>query len=69
MSFDMKNFGGAKKNFGIKIYMDKNARKLRFSEKSYVENVLYKFDISNLKVVSNPLRNQFKLSLDQCPKD
>lgn len=36
--------------------------------KKYVENVLDKFYISNLKVVSTPLVNHFNLSLDQCPK-
>lgn len=28
-----------------------------------------KFDMSNSKVVSTPLANHFKLSLDQCPKE
>lgn len=30
--------------------------------------VFNKFDMSNLKVVSTPLVNQFKFLLDKCPK-
>ena len=30
--------------------------------------MLDKFDMSNSKVLTTPLENHFKLSLDQCPK-
>lgn len=58
----------AKKILGMKIHMDESDRKLWLNQKSYVENVLDMFDMSNSNAVSTPLVNHFKLSLDQCPK-
>lgn len=66
--FDIKDLGVAEKIIGMEIHMDMYARKLWLYLKSYVKNVLGKFDMSNLKVVSALLTNQFKLSLDQYPK-
>lgn len=66
--FNMKDLGVTKKILGMEIFKNMSARKLWFSQKSYVENVLDKFEMSNLKDVSTPLVNHFKLSLDQCPK-
>lgn len=66
--FDMKDLSDTKKILGMKIHMDVTTRKSWLSRKSYVKRVLDKFGISNLKVVSTPLTNQFKLSLDQCSK-
>ncbi|CAJ2663689.1 unnamed protein product [Trifolium pratense] len=66
--FDMKDLGAAKRILGMEIHRDKGARKLWLSQKSYVEKVLNRFDMSNSKAVSTPLANHFKLTLDQCPK-
>lgn len=64
--FDMKDLGIAKK---IMIWKFKiSAKKVWLSQKSYVEKVLDKFDMSNSKVVSNVLENHFKLSLVQFSK-
>lgn len=64
----MKELGAAKNILDMKIHMDKRVIKLWLSQKSYVENVLDKFDMNNSKVLSTPLANHFKLSLDQCTK-
>lgn len=66
--FDMKDIGVAKKILGMEIHMDIGANKLWLSQKSYVEGVLRKFDMSKAKPVSIPLENHFKLSLEQCLK-
>lgn len=66
--FNMKDLGVAKNILGMEIHKDKNAKKLWLSQKSYVEKILDKFDISYSKAVSTPLAKHFKLSLDQCPK-
>jgi hypothetical protein len=66
--FDMKDLGAAKRILGMEIHRDRGARKLWLSQKSYVEKVLNRFDMSNSKAVSTPLANHFKLTLDQCPK-
>jgi hypothetical protein len=49
----------------MEIHMDMGAGKLWLSQKSYVEKILNKIDMSNSKVVSNPLANHFKLTFDQ----
>src|ERR1044072_2289768 len=66
--FDMKNLGDAKKILGMEILRDRSAKKLWLSQKSYVEDVLKRFDMRRSKPVSTPLANHFKLSLEQCPK-
>ncbi|KAK2425531.1 secreted RxLR effector protein [Trifolium repens] len=66
--FDMKDLGAAKRILGMEIHRDRGARKLWLSQKSYVEKVLNRFDMSNSKAVTTPLANHFKLTLDQCPK-
>lgn len=65
---ELKDLGAAKKILSMKFHRDMSARSLRLSEKRYVENVLDIFDISNWKVVSTPMANHFKSSLDQHPK-
>jgi hypothetical protein len=64
----MKDLGAGTRILGMEIHRDRGARKLWLSQKSYVEKVLNKFDMSNSKVVSTPLANHFKLILDQYSK-
>src|ERR1044072_6323942 len=64
----MKDLGDANKKLGMEILRDRGAKKLWLSLKNYVEDVLKRFDMSRSKLVSTPLANHFKLSLDQCPK-
>ena len=66
--FDMKDLGAARKILGMEILRDRSAKKLWLSQKSYVEDVLKRFDMSRSKPVSTPLANHFKLSLEHCPK-
>lgn len=66
--FDKKDLGAAKKVLGMKKHINKSARKLWLSPKRYVENMLHVFDMINLKFVSTPRTNHFKMMLDPCPK-
>lgn len=63
--FDMKDLDVPKKNLVMEIHMDMSARKLWTSKKIYVKNVLDKFDMNKLKVLSTPFVNHVKLTLDQ----
>ncbi|KAE8685445.1 hypothetical protein F3Y22_tig00111098pilonHSYRG00167 [Hibiscus syriacus] len=66
--FDMKDLGAAKKILGMEICRDRDSRKLRLSQRGYVEKMLERFAMSSAKPVSTPLANHFKLSSEQCPK-
>src|ERR1044072_7598891 len=66
--FEMKDLGAARKILGMEIRRDRSAKKLWLSQKSYVEDVLKRFDMSRSKPISTPLANHFKLSLEQSPK-
>ena len=66
--FDMKDLGAAKKILGMEIHRDRSSKKLWLSQQGYVEKVLDRFGMSNVKPVSTPLANHFKLSSNQCPK-
>ncbi|KAE8708629.1 Cyclic nucleotide-gated ion channel 1 [Hibiscus syriacus] len=66
--FDMKDLGAAKKILGMEICRDRDSRKLRLSQRGYVEKMLERFAMSSAKLVSTPLANHFKLSSEQCPK-
>ncbi|KAL0301487.1 UNVERIFIED_CONTAM: Retrovirus-related Pol polyprotein from transposon TNT 1-94 [Sesamum radiatum] len=52
----------------MEIHKDRGLRKLWLSQRCYVEKVLNRFAMSKAKLVSTPLENHFKLSIEQCPK-
>ena len=64
----MKDLGAAKKIFRMEKHMDRGSKKLWLSQQSYIEKVLDRFGMKNAKLVSTPLVNHFRLSLDQCSK-
>ncbi|KAE8655753.1 Retrovirus-related Pol polyprotein from transposon TNT 1-94 [Hibiscus syriacus] len=66
--FDMKDLGAAKKILGMKIYRERDSRKLGLYKRGYVEKMLETFAMSNAKPVSTTLANHFKLSSEQCLK-
>jgi hypothetical protein len=65
--FDMKDLGPAKKILGTGIQHDRRAGTLFLSQKSYIEKVLEKYNLSNCKYVATPFASHFKLSSRQCP--
>lgn len=66
--FDMKDLGTAKKILGMEIRRDRDAKRLWLSQASYVNKVLERFSMENVKPVSTPLAKHFRLSTSQCPK-
>jgi hypothetical protein len=65
--FDMKDLGPAKKILGMKIQCDRRVGTLFLSQKSYIEKVLEKYNLSNCKSVATPFASHFKLSSRQRP--
>ena len=66
-SFAMKGLGAAKQIHGMKISCDRKNRKFWLSQKSYIEKVLERFNMSKGKVVCSLLVGHLKLSSKQCP--
>lgn len=72
---EMKDFGVAKKIFrieihhdrGIEICHDRKDGKLWLSKKAYMEKILQKFSMMNVKPMSTPLMAHFKLSTNLSP--
>ena len=53
---------------GIEIERDNSKRVLRLSQKSYISKVLRRFEMNNVKTVSTPLGQHFRLSITQAPE-
>ncbi|NAW23498.1 hypothetical protein FGF82_23470, partial [Salmonella sp. gx-f9] len=51
----MKDLGPTKKILGMEILRDRNTSKLYLSQKGYIEKVLCKFNMQNVKLVSTLL--------------
>lgn len=66
-SFNMKDLGPVPHILSIHIYQDRKAQKLWSSPEKYVEQVCQRFNMENVKPMSLPLANHFKLSKKSCP--
>ena len=64
----MKDLSCAKKILGMEILRDRKRGKLWLTQEKYIERVLTKFSMEDAKIVSTPMAQHFKLSLQQCPK-
>jgi hypothetical protein len=51
----------------MEIFRDKRNGKLWFSQQKYVENILSRFGMNNVKLVLVPLASHFKLSSSLSP--
>ena len=65
--FNMKNLGPAQQILAIKIVRDRKAKKIWLSQEKYVEQVIERFNIKDVKPVSTPLANYFKVTKRSCP--
>ena len=65
--FDMKDLGAARQILGMEIFKDRSNGKLWLSQQKYVEKILLRFGMNNVKPVSVPLASHFKLSSSLCP--
>jgi len=61
-TFDIKGLGAAKHILGMEIHRDRKNGKLWSSQQKYVEKILEKFSMNNVKPVNVPLPSHFKLS-------
>ncbi|XP_070040351.1 uncharacterized protein [Nicotiana tomentosiformis] len=66
--FEMKDLGAAKKILGMEIKRDRKANRLFLTQKKYLEKVLERFGMKDVKPVSTPLAAHFKLSVAQSPQ-
>ena len=67
-TFEMKDLGAEKHILGMEIHKDRKNGKLWLSQQKYVEKVLEKFYMNNVKPVNVPLASHFKLSSDLSPR-
>ena len=61
--FEMKDLGSAKRILGMEIERDRSKRVLRLSQNSYISKVLSRFEMNNVKTMSTPLGQHFRLSI------
>jgi len=66
-TFDMKDLGAARQILGMEIFRDRRNGKLWLSQQKYVEKILLRFGMNDVKPVSVPLASHFKLSSSLCP--
>ncbi|RVW67938.1 Retrovirus-related Pol polyprotein from transposon TNT 1-94 [Vitis vinifera] len=52
----------------MEIQRDRSKRILRLSQKSYISKVLSRFEMNNVKTMSTPLGQHFRLSITQAPE-
>ena len=66
--FEMNDLGATKKILGMEILRDIVAGRLSLSQKGYIEKVLRRFNMLNVKLVTTPFAAHFKLSFALCPQ-
>jgi hypothetical protein len=65
----MKDLGATKQILGMEIHRDKKNGKLWLSQQKYVEKILMRFGMNNVKPIQIPLASHFKLSSSLCPSN
>jgi hypothetical protein len=65
--FDMKDLGATRLILGMEIFKDRRNGKLWFSQQNYVDNILLRFGMNDVKPFSVPLASHFKLYSSLCP--
>ena len=63
--FDMKDLGPTKKILGMQITRDKQKGLLQLSQAKYINHILQRFNMRNVKLFGTPLASHFHLSKDQ----
>lgn len=65
--FEMKDMGSAKRILGMEIIRNRAKKVLVLSQKSYLENVLHRFNMHKSKNMATPLGHHFQLASSQVP--
>jgi hypothetical protein len=68
-NFDMKDFGEASFDLGIKIHRDRSKGVLGLSQKTYIERVLKKFSMHKCSPLPAPIVKGDRYGDFQCPKN
>ncbi|KAG8661147.1 hypothetical protein MANES_02G210760v8 [Manihot esculenta] len=68
LEFKMKDLDAAKQILGMRISRDRSTRILNLSQMQYIEKVLSRFKVDDVKPRNTPLANHLKLSNEQSPK-
>ena len=66
--FKIKELGETSSLLGVLIERDRSKHRLCISQKHYAEDVLERFNLSNMHPVSTPLDTGLRLSKDQAPQ-
>ena len=66
-TFDMKDLGATRQILGMEIFRDRRNGNLWLSQEKYIEKILLRFGMNNLKPCLVPLASHFKLSSSLCP--
>ena len=61
--FEMKDLGAAKKILGMEIFRDREKKKLFLSQKTYINKVLTRFEMSSCKPISIPCASNLHLTM------
>jgi hypothetical protein len=66
-AFDMKDLGAVRHILGMEIFRDRRNGKLWLSQHKYVEKILLRFGMNDVKLVSVPLASHSKIFSSLCP--
>jgi hypothetical protein len=66
-TFNMKDLGATREILGIEIFRDIMNGKIWLSQQKYVEKILLRFGMNDVKPVLVPLDSHFNLSSSLCP--
>jgi hypothetical protein len=66
-AFDMKDLGTTTQILGMEIHRDRKNGNLWLSQQKYVDKILMRFGMNNVKPVQIPLASHFNLSSSLCP--
>jgi hypothetical protein len=68
-AFDMKDLGATKQILGMEIHINMKNGKMWLSQHKYVEKILMRFSMNNVKPIQIPLASHFNLSSGVCPSN
>ena len=67
-AFDMKDLGSASRILGMDIVRDRSKKEIWLNQSDYVDRVIEKFKMEEIKGVGTPLALHFRLSKQQTPE-
>ena len=66
--FEITDLGLAQRMLGMEISRDREMKTLKLTQKEYVNKILERFGMSQVKPISTPLAQHFKMIADNSPK-